>query len=70
LALPFHETPTSLTDFTMHIRFEGPNVMEGIRRLIPLGVAVAPLPEWLVEMPSVAANKIVVGRDGIVIKGM
>jgi len=54
----------------MHIRLDGPNVMEGVRRLVPLGVAVAPLPEWLVEMPSAAANRVVVDRDGVAAKGL
>jgi len=70
LAFPFHDTPTDPEDFTMHIRLDGPNVMEGVRRLVPLGVAVAPLPEWLVEMPSAAANRVVVDRDGVAAKGL
>ncbi|KAG0326172.1 hypothetical protein BGZ99_009969 [Dissophora globulifera] len=49
--------------FPIKIVLEGSNVIEGIRSLIPLGVAQNPMPRFLTELHSMATNSITVEAD-------
>jgi len=42
--------------FEMKVTFEGPNVLEGVKKLIPLNIAEPPLPPHLAEIHSSPAN--------------
>lgn len=49
--------------FPVKIIFEGPNVIEGIKSLIPLGVATEAMPKFLTDLHSMGANKLTVDLD-------
>ncbi|KAF8928257.1 hypothetical protein BGZ47_001729 [Haplosporangium gracile] len=49
--------------FPVKIIFEGPNVIEGIKSLIPLGVATEAMPKFLTSLHSMATNKLTVDLD-------
>ncbi|ELR19127.1 uncharacterized protein ACA1_335900 [Acanthamoeba castellanii str. Neff] len=42
--------------FECSVRFEGPNVLEGIRKLVQLGIAQPPLPHYLANLASLCQN--------------
>jgi len=42
--------------FECTVRFEGSNVLEGIRNLVQLGIAQPPLPDYLANLPSLCQN--------------
>lgn len=42
--------------FTCRVRFTGDSVIDGIRRLVPLRMADAPLPDHLSQLHSMTAN--------------
>jgi hypothetical protein len=42
--------------FSCKVKFEGVSVIEGIKELVPLGVAVVPLPPHLANLHSSAKN--------------
>ncbi|KAG0365665.1 centromere protein Chl4/mis15/CENP-N [Gamsiella multidivaricata] len=49
--------------FPIKVIIEGSNVIEGIKSLIPLGVAKNPMPKFLTELHSMATNTIIVDLD-------
>ncbi|KAF9923338.1 hypothetical protein FBU30_006608 [Linnemannia zychae] len=49
--------------FPIKVIFEGTNVIEGIKSLIPLGVATEEMPKFLTDLHSMAANKLTVDID-------
>jgi hypothetical protein len=49
--------------FPMKVIFEGSNVIEGIKSLIPLGVATEAMPKFLTDLHSMATNKLTVDLD-------
>ncbi|KAG0212092.1 hypothetical protein BGX28_006853 [Mortierella sp. GBA30] len=50
--------------FPMKVIFEGPNVIEGIKNLIPLGMAdPIGMPKFLTELHSMATNSLTVDMD-------
>jgi len=49
--------------FPIKVIFEGSNVIEGIKSLIPLGVASEEMPKFLTELHSMATNKLTVDLD-------
>ena len=46
--------------FHCGVRFEGRNVLEGIKQLVVTGVATPPLPNHLVNIKSLCRNKIMI----------
>lgn len=46
--------------FRCGVRFEGRNVLEGIKQLVSAGVATVPLPNHLINVKSLARNKILI----------
>ncbi|CAG8580480.1 2457_t:CDS:2 [Paraglomus brasilianum] len=51
---------------TTTIRFEGTNVIEGIKKMIPLEIAKRPLPTFMSNLHSLAKNYLEVDENGIV----
>ncbi|KAI1317807.1 hypothetical protein EDD11_007829 [Mortierella claussenii] len=49
--------------FPIKVVLEGSNVIEGIKQLIPLGVAQNPMPKFLTELHSIASNNLTVDMD-------
>ncbi|KAF8929772.1 hypothetical protein BGZ58_008691 [Dissophora ornata] len=49
--------------FPIKVVLEGTNVIEGIKSLIPLGVAQNPMPKFLTELHSMATNSLTVDVD-------
>ncbi|KAF9122813.1 hypothetical protein BG015_005467 [Linnemannia schmuckeri] len=49
--------------FPVKVIFEGSNVIEGIKSLIPLGVATEAMPKFLTNLHSMATNKLTVDLD-------
>ncbi|KAF9086804.1 hypothetical protein BGX29_001216 [Mortierella sp. GBA35] len=49
--------------FPIKVVFEGSNVIEGIKSLIPLGVATEAMPKFLTELHSMATNRLTVDLD-------
>ncbi|KAF9903130.1 hypothetical protein EC991_004156 [Linnemannia zychae] len=49
--------------FPIKVVFEGSNVIEGIKSLIPLGVATEAMPKFLTDLHSMATNKLTVDLD-------
>ncbi|KAF8982132.1 hypothetical protein BGZ46_001739 [Entomortierella lignicola] len=49
--------------FPMKIVLEGSNVIEGIKSLIPLGIAQNPMPKFLTELHSMGSNSISVDLE-------
>ncbi|KAG0046228.1 hypothetical protein BGZ83_008596 [Gryganskiella cystojenkinii] len=49
--------------FPVKVHFEGTNVIEGIRNLIPLGIASNPMPSFLTELHSMATSTVTVDVD-------
>ncbi|KAF9195624.1 hypothetical protein BGZ50_004022 [Haplosporangium sp. Z 11] len=49
--------------FPIKVVFEGSNVIEGIKSLIPLGVAQPGMPRFLTELHSMATNRLTVDLD-------
>jgi len=46
--------------FRCGVRFEGKNVLQGIKQMVSAGIAVVPLPNHLANVKSLARNKIIV----------
>ncbi|KAG0012050.1 hypothetical protein BGZ80_000240 [Entomortierella chlamydospora] len=49
--------------FPIKVVLEGSNVIEGVRSLIPLGIAQNPMPKFLTELHSMGSNSISVDLD-------
>lgn len=49
--------------FPVKVHLEGSNVIEGIRNLIPLGIASNPMPTFLTELHSMATTSLTVDLD-------
>ncbi|KAG0225779.1 hypothetical protein BGX31_007509 [Mortierella sp. GBA43] len=49
--------------FPIKVVLEGSNVIEGIKSLVPLGVAKNPMPAFLTELHSMATNNLIVDLD-------
>lgn len=49
--------------FPIKVVLEGSNVIEGIKNLVPLGVARNPMPVFLTELHSMATNNLTVDLD-------
>ncbi|KAF9912759.1 hypothetical protein BX616_010239 [Lobosporangium transversale] len=49
--------------FPIKVVLEGGNVIEGIKSLIPLGVAQNPIPKFLAELHSMASNRLTINMD-------
>jgi hypothetical protein len=49
--------------FPCTVRFEGPNVLEGLRSLMEFGIATAPLPPYLANLHSMAQNRLSVDNS-------
>ncbi|KAG0231758.1 hypothetical protein BGW41_002110 [Actinomortierella wolfii] len=49
--------------FPVSVVLEGSNVIEGIKELVPLGIAEDPLPSFLSELHSMAKNSLTVSID-------
>ncbi|KAG0371861.1 hypothetical protein BGX24_001068 [Mortierella sp. AD032] len=49
--------------FPIKVVFEGSNVIEGVKNLIPLGVATEAMPKFLTDLHSMATNKLTVDLD-------
>ena len=49
--------------FPMKVVFEGPNVLDGLKSLIPLGIAKAPLPPHLANLHSSASNSFSINSE-------
>ncbi|KAF9366158.1 hypothetical protein BGX34_005709 [Mortierella sp. NVP85] len=49
--------------FPIKVVLEGPNVIEGIKNLVPLGVAKNPMPSFLTELHSMATSSLTVDLD-------
>ncbi|KAL1916698.1 uncharacterized protein VTP21DRAFT_5402 [Calcarisporiella thermophila] len=54
---------------TIKVKLEGTNVMEGVKRMTALGMAEAPLPDFLGELHSLAGSSLVVDENGTHVKG-
>jgi len=50
-------------DFPMKVVFEGGNVIEGIKSLLPSGIAKGPLPPHIANLHSAAANSFIITDD-------
>ncbi|KAF9433966.1 hypothetical protein BGZ76_008745 [Entomortierella beljakovae] len=49
--------------FPIKVVLEGPNVLEGIKNLIPQGIAHNPMPKFLTELHSMSSNTITVDLE-------
>lgn len=49
--------------FPIKVVFEGSNVIEGVKNMIPLGIASNPMPSFLTELHSMATSSLTVDLD-------